>query len=183
MRSNADAYRLLSSNGATAIAGYFSFDIYFPTDRIPGQGGGKHLAGPSSATSAFGDARPYPGWLRPDITIRSDWRVHVYNLDGGGKPWYDRGGIKDVVCDTWVTGIQIAGVKQWIPVKLEWRRAAPNKFWMKFTASGRSAEHTATIHPESKDPKLVYFGNVDGLAEFGGTPRIYLRNVRCGVGA
>jgi hypothetical protein len=179
MRSNAQASRLLGATNAERWkSGWVSFDVYFAGDVIP-TGGGKHLGGPTSFTNAQ-DPRPHYGWLRPDITTSRapNWNIDTYNTNMQDQ-WP---GARDVVCDVWNTGIPVAGVKQWIPVKLEWRRddSSRNRIWYRFTASGRSTERTVTIQADSKDMGRFIVGNMDNLGSFGGTPRIYFRNMRLG---
>lgn len=181
MRSNAQAYCAVGDNASERWAdGWVSFEVYFATETIPGTGGGKHVGGPTSYASSF-DARPAEGsprgWLRPDITIRTDtWRVHMYNTDINGE----HPGVNDVVSDAWNTGIAVAGVARWIPIRLEWHRTSPTEFKIKFAASGTTREHTYRVQSSSLDIGRLVVGNVDGLTNFGGTPRLYFQKMRFG---
>jgi hypothetical protein len=183
MASNALAVTPLP---APLAVGWFSVDIYFATDRIPEGGGGKHLISPNSWAEAWGDQRPPRGWLRPDITTRKMsngqyvWRIDTYNSDGQGNRPTTPSGRTDWVVDVWQTSLLIPGVRQWIPVRFDWRHEAPDRLWMRLTAGGRQQERTIWIHPDSNEPAYLTVGNMDDLGSFGGTPQVWFRDFKTG---
>jgi len=184
MRTNAEALRLLD-DGDRLPEGFLELEIFFATDRVPQGTGGLHLLSPTSAHKALDSPvgkKLYKGWLRPDLElhpvdgVRAELKVGTYNTDGDGGYWYERGqGKPDVVVDVWRTGI-IVEPKQWIPIRMEWRRIAPDR--LRLTLNGKSTD--VRIHPGSKDILAFAVGNMDGLDDFGGTPEVRYRGVRWG---
>jgi hypothetical protein len=175
MGTNANAYWPMSPVGGQT-RGSAAVEVFYRTAQIPQDTGGGHLFTAESGERPYDPNHP-KGWFRPDIVSKhSVWYIDTYNLDGNGDRWYLRNGQPDAVVDLWSTGIPHAGVGKWIPIKIEWERRATDKMWLKFTASGQSREKIITIHPQSKNPRGVGFGNQDGLGQFGGTPQIAFRN-------
>jgi hypothetical protein len=184
MRSNAEALRLMEG-GERLPNGFLELEIYFATDRVPQATGGLHLLSPTSAHKALKSPvgkKLYKGWLRPDLElhpvdgVRAELKIGTYNTDGNGAYWFERGhGKSDVVVDVWRTGI-IVRPKQWIPVRMEWRRIAPDR--LRLTLNGKSTD--VQIHPDSKDILAFTVGNMDDLDDFGGTPEIRYRAIRWG---
>jgi hypothetical protein len=175
MGTNANAYWPMSPPGGQT-RGSTSVEVFYRTAQIPQDTGGGHLFTAESSERPYDPNHP-KAWFRPDIVSQqSTWRIHTYNLDGNGNRWFLRNGQPDVVVDLWNTGITNPGVGRWIKLKLEWDRRASDRMWMRFTCDGQSRERTVTIHPDSKNPRGVGFGNQDGLGQFGGTPEIAFRN-------
>jgi len=153
-------------------------EVNYRTASIPQDTGGGHLFTAESGERPYDPNHP-KSWFRPDIVSQqSQWKIHTYNLDQNGDAWFGEPGHKNHVVDVWSTGLANPGVGTWIKLKLDWERRAADKMWMRFTCNGASKERTVTIHPQSKNPRGVGFGNQDGLGQFGGVPQIAFRNFR-----
>jgi hypothetical protein len=175
--TNANAYRRFAPNSGQA-RGKVSIEVNYHTAQIPQDVGGGHLFTAQSGERAL-NPDYIKGWFRPDIVSSSSiWKIHTYNNGPNGEAWFGPEGHKDHVVDVWNTGIPHEGVGKWIAIGLEWERRAADKMWMRFSASGRTAERIVTIHPQSVNPYSVAIGNMDKLGLFGGTPEIAFRDLR-----
>jgi hypothetical protein len=178
MGTNANGYKRFAPNSGQA-RGKASVEVFYRTANIPQDTGGGHLFTAQSGERAL-NPDYIKGWFRPDIvSSQSQWKIHTYNNGPDGEAWFTKpNGEKDHVVDVWSTGITNEGVGKWLAIALEWERRAADKMWMRFSASGRTAERVVTIHPQSVNPYSVAIGNMDKLGLFGGTPEIAFRNLR-----
>lgn len=175
MHTNADCGKIMSQTPVRK--GSVSFEVFFRTAQLPQDLGGGHMF-----TACSGEKHQVPdflkSWWRPDVTVSgSQWTISTYNNGPNGEAWFERSpGRFDHVIDVWRTAL-VPQVGRWIKLKLEWDRRADDRMWMRFSQDGQSKERTLTIHPQTKNPYYVMFGNEDHLEQFGGTPEIAFRNL------
>jgi hypothetical protein len=174
MKSNTQAVTFLDE-GNRYREGWIEIEVYFATDRVPQGTGGLHIMSATSAHKGLGSPQVgsgYAGWLRPDFETRpipgdgvnAELKIGTYFADRNGA----------VTVKNWNTGI-ILWPKVWIPIRFGWHR---NGTTFAMDVNGRP--NTLTISPDCVDIFGMSVGNMDGLANYGGTPEVRFRKLRYG---
>lgn len=162
--------------------GWVSFDVFFDTNTVPDNYGGKHVFSISSAffNSDLGPGRYSRGWCRPDFSVRDGKaRLSYYQADGEGNVIEDH--------QAWVSNQSLNATQRWIHIKVAWDRFAADK--MKITLNDAESK-TLTVHRDAEEIQHVYFGNMDRsilkdgtvptTGNMDGNGQIFYRNIRWG---